>query len=189
MDTKQLCAAISGILAILAYVPYIRGIYKKDLIPEKGSWLAWWMLDVAGAISLLAQSALTLQMAAICLGSTVVNAMAQFHGKPGWTRLDKGCIALSIIGILGWVGSGNPTWGTLSFVLGNLAGLIPTLKAGWEKPETQKNEAWWINGIGSGFAMVAVPAWSFAHLAAPLTFLSMNAAMLLVLYRPRARRA
>lgn len=188
MTFQQVCVAISGILAIIAYIPYIVGIVKKTIMPEKATWLVWLTIDVTALISMYVEGTVGMQMPAVVLGSVVTNALTLYYGKPGWTRLDITCMTLAVIGIAVWILSGNPHFGLLSFAVCNWIGFIPTLRSAWLKPDSQKNMAWQTNFIASMFSLIGLDAWTIGSATAPLTFFVMNAVILGILYRPNAPR-
>lgn len=54
VDALTVFGWLSGILSALCYVPYIRGILKHEVKPERASWLIWSVLTVLGFLSNLA---------------------------------------------------------------------------------------------------------------------------------------
>lgn len=183
MTVSSVCLALSGALSVIAFVPYNYGVIKRTVVPVKSTWLVWWVVDMTGLAAMYFENAISWQMTAVAVGSTVTTLLALYYGKQGWERLDQHCLGLALIGIICWAAAEDARIGLLSFALCNWIGFIPTLKAAWRKPETQQSPAWGINLVASCLALIGIPDWSLAHATVPMTFLFMNALILFILYR------
>lgn len=56
MTTFQIFGYLSGVLALIAFFPYYRDIFRGKTKPERASWLIWGILDLVALFSQLAKN-------------------------------------------------------------------------------------------------------------------------------------
>ncbi len=180
---------LAGLLYIVAYVPYIRAIVRKEAQPAKASWIIWASLDTITLAGMIAKHALNGLIVGALVGAWTVVVLALKHGKSGWTRLDKFCLGGAVLGLVLWGVSGNPTFGIVTSLTVMFVGSFPTFVSAWKDPGNENRTAWTIFFVSCIVAMLAVPEWTVANTAQPIAFLAIEGVMMFILYaKPRPAR-
>ncbi|HEX3569144.1 MAG TPA: hypothetical protein VHT70_05750 [Candidatus Saccharimonadales bacterium] len=104
MSILQFIGVASGVLAAVAYVPYVRDIFKGDAKPERVSWFIWVVLACIAFFSQLAEGAhSSLWFTGLdSVGAVVIFLLALRYGAGGFTRRDKIGLLTAGIGLLLW---------------------------------------------------------------------------------------
>ncbi len=187
MPSKALLSMLSGVVFLLAFVPYIRAIIKGETKPSKMSWLIWGCLDVITLLAMYAQHSVNGQIIGAVCGAFVVFILAMKYGKSGWTKLDMFCLSGAIIGIVLWQTMSNPNLGILASAVTAIIGSIPTFVNAWKNPEQENFTAWTIFWISCVLAMFAIPQWTIADATQPIFFTVIETAMMFILIIRRRR--
>lgn len=189
MHLKDSLSIIAGVLFVAAFVPYVRAILRKETHPAKASWVIWATLDSITFAGMLTEHTVNGQIVGAILGAWTVVALAVKYGKPGWTRLDKSCLGGAVLGIALWKVFSNPVLGIMTSLSVVFLGSIPTFASAWKDPSKEDRTAWTIFWISCVFAVIAIPAWTLADAAQPITFFLIESIMMYILYvRPRSMR-
>lgn len=182
---QKTLAALSGILFLAAYVPYIRGILNGTQHPMKSSWFIWALLDSITFFGMLAQQAVNPQIAASVLGCWTVFLLTLKYGKPGLNRLDIVCLAGAALGIGLWIAFDSPRLGLAMSLAVTFLGSLPTFVSAWKEPRDESRPAWILFGLSSVCATIAIPAHTFKDAGQPLVFLLISAVMVAILFAPK----
>ena len=141
-------AVFSGVLSLLAYVPYLLDIYSGQTRPLRSSWLIWSTLT---SISLLAQidegASLSLWFAvAQTVGTISIFLVSIRRGMGGLlTRKDGPILAIALVGVLLWTWTDSAIYALiLSIAVSLVAGFAAALKA-LQHPETETMLKWVIS--------------------------------------------
>ncbi len=178
---EKTLALLSGILFLAAYVPYIRGVVMKTKRPMRSSWFIWAALDTITGASMFAQHAVNPQILASVLGCWAVCVLTLKYGKPGLDALDIACLLLSALGIGLWVMFDSPFLALLMSLSITFIGSLPTFVSAWIDPRDESRPAWLLYALSSAVAILAIPAWTFAAAAQPLTFFLISGIMSAIL--------
>jgi len=184
---KQVLSVVAGVLFVIGFIPYIRATVRKEAQPSKASWLIWAILDIVTFAGMLAKHAMNGQMAAAVLCASTMAALTLKYGKPGWSRLDKACLGGAVLGIVLWTIFNNPVLGIVTSLIVLFLGGIPTFVSAWHDPSKEDRTTWTILWFSCVVAVIAIPAFTLADAAQPVTFLMIENVMVFILYaRPRA---
>jgi hypothetical protein len=187
MLAKNALSIIAGLLFIVGFVPYISAILRKKTKPAKASWLIWSSLDTTIFIGMLFKDAANGQILGATLGALVVTVLAMKYGTPGWTPLDKFCLGGAVLGILLWQVFNDPIFGIVTSLSVGFLGSIPTFASAWKDPSREDRMAWTIFWVSCVCAVIAIPQWTLADAAQPITFFAIETIMMYILYfRPSA---
>ncbi|MBI4992462.1 MAG: hypothetical protein HZB99_04575 [Candidatus Harrisonbacteria bacterium] len=180
-------SAVAGLLFIAAFVPYIRAILLGETKPAKSSWLIWASLDTITLAGMYAKDTVNGQILGAVIGAWVVVALALKYGTPGWTKLDKFCLAGAVLGIVLWQAFSNPVLGIMTSLSVVFLGSIPTFMSAWTDPSREDKLAWTIFWVSCVCAVIAIPQWTLADAAQPVTFFAIETIMMYILYvRPHS---
>ncbi len=161
---RQLFTVLSGLAIAIAYIPFIRGTIQGEVVPNRASWLVWFVQDV-----LLAASAIMAGVgpAAVMpvvwgLGAGAMLILSVTKGTPGaFTGLEKACLVLSGLGLLLWATTGSPRLALVAGVSAACIGGLPTVVKAWVKPWTETMSGWSLLTLGTVFSSLAIREWTF----------------------------
>lgn len=179
---RNALTVVSGILFIAGFIPYIVAILKRETKPAKASWVIWICLDTLTLAGLYAQDAVNGQIVGVVIGGWIVTMLALKYGTPGWTKLDRGCLAGAVLGIALWQGFDSPKLGILTSLSVVFLGSFPTFAAAWKDPCRENRLAWTIYWLSCIVAVCAIPAWTIADAAQPMTFFAIESVMMYILH-------
>lgn len=179
---KGILSVVAGLLALAGFVPYIRAILRGKTKPAKASWIIWAGLDTITIAGMYAKDALSGQIIGTVIGTWAVAVLMLKYGTPGWTRLDKLCLIGAVLGIALWLLFSSPTLGIIISLGVIFVGSIPTFTSAWKDPSREDKLTWAIFWISSVCASLAIPKWTLADAAAPVTFFTVQTIMLYILY-------
>lgn len=186
MAFKTVLSIVAGVLFIAAFVPYIRAILRGETKPAKASWLIWATLDSITIAGMYAEGTVNGQIIGAVCGAWTVAMLALKYGMPGWTKLDKSCLAGAVLGIVLWRVFSNPVLGITTSLSVVFLGSIPTFSSAWKDPNREDRTAWTVFWLSCVVAVIAVPQWTLADAAQPITFFVTESIMMYILYfRPR----
>ncbi len=190
MDYKKICSVVGGLLALIAFWPYVKAIWKTRHLPlgtvgraepQKSSWILWWTLDTILFVGMLIKKEFNWQlMVAVVLGFGIV-VLSVKYGKSGWSLLDKLCMVGAAMAIVGGYIFSNPT---VSIGIGLLAlfiASIPTFVSAWEDSRRENMAAWAIFVASCLFTTLSITSWTIAGAGQPVMFLIINLTVLLII--------
>ncbi|MGH9357514.1 MAG: hypothetical protein ACRD10_15430 [Terriglobia bacterium] len=187
MHLKQTLSIAAGVLFVVGFIPYIRSTVRGEAQPSKAGWTIWAILDVVTFAGMLIKHAMIGQMAAVLLCAATMAVLTWKYGKPGWSRVDKVCLAGAGLGIVLWTIFSDPVLGIVTSLVVIFLGGIPTFVSAWGDPSKEDRTAWTILWVSCIVAVAAIPAFTLAEAAQPITFLVIESIMIFILYtRPRA---
>ncbi len=182
---QSILSTLSGLVFLAAFGPYVRAILRGETKPAKASWIIWGCLDWISLIAMIQEKAVNGLIMGAVAGATLVVVLALIKGKPGWTWLDKFCLAGGGAGLVLWWASGNPMYGLLISQAILFTGSFPTFLAAFKRPEEEHRGACTMYWVGALLGVLAIPTWTLADAAQPITFLAIESVMMYLLYRPR----
>jgi hypothetical protein len=185
---RHLFTVLSGLTIAIAYIPFIKGTLQGSVVPNRASWLVWFVQNV-----LMASSAITAGVgpAAVMpviwgLGATVMLILSMTKGTRGaFTGLEKACLVLSGLGILLWATTGSPRLALVASLGAVLVGGVPTVVKAWVKPWTETMSGWLLMVLGTVFISLAIQRWTFDSGFLPIVsgLFQSSVALPLVLYK------
>ena len=180
MSLKEILALISGILFLIAFIPYIKAILKNEIKPEKVTWIIWLTLDVVTAFGMHLEGILNFQISAAVTGAGIVAILALFKSKSLWTTLDKVCLFIASIAILLLIFS-DAKYALSISLFATVVGAIPTFISAWNTPENEDKTAWIIFWISCLFSVAGADFNLLAQFQ-PLTFLFIESVVVYSLF-------
>jgi hypothetical protein len=161
---RQLFVFLSGLTIAIAYIPFIRGTIKGSVVPNRASWIVWFIQDV-----LLASSAIVAGVGPSAVmpviwgvGAGIMLILSVTKGTRGtFTGLEKACLVLSGLGLLLWATTGSPRLALVASVSAACIGGVPTVVKAWVKPWTETLSGWLLLILGTVFSSLANREWTF----------------------------
>jgi hypothetical protein len=155
---------VSGVLALLGYGPYIWSVLRnEECKPMRISWTLWLVIDVLMyKAQAKALGEAQLQVTGAAIGCFIVFVLAMYKGQGGYQKIDVLAGALGIIGIIGFILSGEGTFGVVAASAACICGGIPTVLSAWRNPKAESWLAWliWLlSGVAAFLAMPEGKSW------------------------------
>ncbi len=178
-DLFWMFGLLSGILSAACYIPYIRGIIRQEVKPERASWLIWSVLTVIGFFSNLAIGAThSLWLPGIQgLGVIIVFLLSLRIGYGGLLRRDIVTLILSALTLAIWYFTKQPLIALYLTVLIDCMGGYLTIVKAYEEPQTETPLTWALSGLAGFFAILSVGRWEVSLLLYPLYIFLVNSAV------------
>ena len=186
---KYIFSFIAGALYIVGFIPYIRAILHKQIKPAKTSWIIWASLDTITIAGMYAKDSINGQIIGAITGAWIVVIFVLKFGTPGWSKLDIFCLSGAIIGVTLWQLFDNPMFGIIISLVIVFLGSVPTFVSAWKNPSHEDKLTWTIFWFSCIFAMIAIPQWTLADAAQPLTFFIIESIMIYLLYFHTIKRS
>jgi hypothetical protein len=182
---QEIIGIAAGFLFVVGFVPYVLAILRGETKPAKASWIIWATLDSITLTGMFFKDAVNSQILGAVFGAWVVVVLALKYGTRGWTKLDKFCLGGAVLGIVLWQVSGDPVFGIATSLGVVFVGSIPTFVSAWKNPSNEDKMAWTIFWVSCVCAVIAIPEWTLADAAQPITFFVIETIMMYILYRHR----
>jgi hypothetical protein len=182
MSVKEILSVIAGLLMIAGYVPYIRAMLKRETKPIKATWFIWGFLNTILFMSMYFANSLNNQIAGATIGTWIVAVLTLKYGLPGWTRIDKLCIAGAAISVALWQIFHNPIVGIMASLGALSIGSIPTFTSVWRDPNRENKLAWTINWFSCLCMFIAIPQWTLAKASQPTVYFILSSIIMGILY-------
>ena len=172
----QLFGFISGILVVIAYIPYLKDILRGKTKPERASWLIWFIL---GGISFFSQEAKGATNSLWLIGTENLGILAVFllslkYGTGGLTKLDLLGLAAAAFGLLMWSTTKEAAIALYIVLTINLIAALLTIHKTYNNPKSETLLTWLLAGIGGIFAILSVGTWNLVVLSYPIYHVIIN---------------
>jgi hypothetical protein len=171
---------VSGILAMLAIIPYVKDILHGTTRPNVVSWLLWVLLLLIGVLAQLSAGAswsLVFVIGDLIGTSSILVLCLVGYGYGKYTRLDGFCFVLALVAIVLWQITDQPLLAIgLAVVADFLAG-FPTLVKSYKDPKSEEPTQFFIIAIAALLGIFATTIFDPANLIFPIYLFGINAAI------------
>ncbi len=178
----------AGAFLVGAYI-YVKSMLKGSVKPNRVSWLLWAIAPMIGFAAAVSNGAGLAAVPVLMAGlSPLLILVASFAVKEAhWklAKLDYACGLLSIFAIVFWALTSDPDIAIVFAISSDALASVPTLKKGWQYPETES--AWpYLLGVFGGFtSFLAITAWTFSQYAFPAYFVVISILLVLSINHKR----
>ncbi len=181
---------LSGVVALAAFVPYVRGVLRGQTRPSTASWWIWTAVGAILCASYFSVGARTTIWTPIgyVIGPLVIAVLSIRFGARGRTRLDAFCLLAATVSLLLWWWTGSARLALVLNILVDACGALPTIRKSIVEPESEDRVAWTMFLAAGLLNIVAITPWTWANAAYPLYLLGNSLVMNLLIWRPRALR-
>ncbi|MGF7228441.1 MAG: hypothetical protein ACQR33_00460 [Candidatus Saccharibacteria bacterium] len=155
--------AVAILLRLGSGASYLRATWQGRAQPSIISWSFWSLTAmVAFAVQLIRGGgpevfvtlAIGVSPVAVCAIAIYKNA---YHAS--FTKTDKICIALTVIGILLWLISKNPLTALFMSILADIFSSVPTIIKSYQSPETEHPTAYALSIISMSVTLLTITNW------------------------------
>jgi len=187
---SEFLSVLAGLISVVGLIPYAHGILRGKTKPAKASWVVWAIVNVVILAGMWARGVVNGQIIGVVIGCLVITVMALRYGAPGWTRLDKFCLAGAVLGIFLWQILGDALYGVLIALAVATIGSIPTFVSAWEDYRRENKPAWLMAWLSSVCMMLALKEWTLAAAVQPVTFFLLQSVLVYIIFiRPKFQPA
>ncbi len=186
MDWLIIFEALCFLLSIGFYVAYIPSVLSGKTKPTLSSWISWVIMDSAILAGMLAQGAISWQLVAYVMGTSVLLALCAWRGSSlGWKRLDSYCLSVSVLASALWAISGNPNIAIVLSLAAIVVGSMPMFVNTWKNSIHESILPWAVSFVGGIFSVLAIREWTIASALTPITIFVLQCIFMVILLRPK----
>jgi len=173
---KETLGYISGILAILSAVPYIRNIFLLKTKPQRASWLIWSVLPSIAFFAQLSKGGTwsLLLTAGDLMTVLVIFILSIKYGVGGKTKLDIWALVGAGVGLLLWYITKEALAALLITIFVDFLGGMLTIIKTYKDPESETLITWMITGLAGFFGALSVWENNFSLLVFPIWICLIN---------------
>lgn len=179
---REFISDLSGVVFFIGFIPYIIAILKKKTKPVVTSWVIWVLLDYITLAGMYTEDAVNGQIIGIIVGGTIVMFLSLVYGKMEWNKIDIFSIIIAVIGLVVWYLTNNANFTILIIASVVTIASFPTFVSAWRHPEDEDKLAWLLYWASCVLAMIAIPAFTIADVAQPLSFFIVESSMMFILF-------
>lgn len=191
-DWHQIAAVLTGVIAIVAVVPYVRDMLRGTTRPNIVSWGLWTLIHIifiAAQWSSGASWSIVLPATELFTVALVVVLAAVGYGYKKYTPLDLVCFCLAIAAIVLWQVTSEPMVALLMSVGADIMASIPTLKKAYLDPTSETLSTYILVVISAIFAALSTTIFDVPNLVWPAYIFLVNGSILcLILLGRRAQK-
>jgi len=188
-EIMTVAGMMAGALSLVAFIPYILAILKKETVPNQATWFIWTIVGLMLGTSYYssgAQHTIWVPISYI-IGPFVTFLFSLKYGEKGWTRFDKGCLVGTVFSLIFWLIFQSPLIALSINLFIDALGALPTVRKSYYLPESEDRLAWTLFFLGNLLNLFAVEHWIFSIAAYPIyMFVGSGAITLLIYFRPRS---
>ena len=144
---KLTIAIIASILAIIGNIPYLTDVIKRRVEPHPYTWFIWSIVSAITFFGLLAKGG---GIGAIPTGVAELFTIVIFfvalergfgkglkEGLKHVTLTDNIFLIVSLLGLIPWILTNDPTISVITVVSVDVIAFLPTLRKTWKHPKTE----------------------------------------------------
>ena len=182
---------LAGVLSAACYLPYIQGILKGKVKPQRASWLIWSVLTAIAfftQISIGASHSLWLP-GVQTIGVIIVFLLSLKVGIGGFTKRDILTLIAAAAILVIWHFTNDPVLATyLTILIDGLGGLLTVLKS-YEDPDSETAITWALSGTAGLCALVSVGSLNPELAAYPIYVCAINFAVVAAIMLGKKKRS
>jgi len=174
-------SVLAAVLTFASSIPYAIAVMRKQAQPVKATWIVWATIDTITFVAMWMKGVLNFHMAGIIVCVWLITLPTLRHGKPGWSRLDIGCLLVAFAGIGLWFVSGDPLTALVVSLATMLIAAVPTFISAWQDSSREPRAPWLMGAVASLCSVITIPHWTLADALQPFVFLFINGMVALIL--------
>jgi len=155
------------LLRLSSGASYFKATWQGKAQPSLVSWFFWSVTAlIAFAVQLIKGAGPSAFVTlAIGLSPIAVCAAALCKGayKTGFSRSDKWCIALTLLGIALWLVSKNPLTALFMSIAADIFSSIPTILKSYRAPHTEHPLAYALSVLSMGITLLTIRDWHITN--------------------------
>jgi len=182
---REIIAGTAGVLAFVAYVPYLLDIFRGRVLPARSTRVMFAiLLSIVTLQQIQLGARLTLAVTlGEWLGSVILLLITLRHGHGGLRRIDIVCYVLLAVDLLLWLGTGSALLALFLSIIADVIAFTPTLHKTWLHPRSETPMFYLLGVVAALLNLLVVPHLTLAIALYPLALAIENAIELMLIYR------
>lgn len=180
---KEILALVASILAIVGNISYIKDIFKGKVHPHPYTWFVWSIVSLVtffgvyekgggvGAIPIGVSESFTIII--------FLFSLKHLFGKQEWhfRTVDHYFFAASLLGLIPWYLTKDPTISVIVVVMIDVIAFIPTLEKTWHHPKTEQPFLFETNATRHVLTLLALESYNVATMFHSVAMILTNTLM------------
>jgi hypothetical protein len=156
-DNTQIFGLLSGIFALLSFLPYIRSIKKGKTKPERSAWWIWSFLMIVALLLQKSQGAKwsLLLTVSLLLGNLAVAILSLKKGYGRFKLYDAVALLVAVGCVILWRITNNSLLALALIISVDCLGNILVINKSWKAPYSENLGAWMLGFPGAIFGLMA----------------------------------
>ncbi len=184
---KETVAIIAALLAVVGNVPYLIDIFKKRVQPHPYTWFIW---SIVSCIIFFGQLASGAGVGAIPTAASEIFTIIIFffslqYGFKDIKRIDTFFLIISLLGIIPWILTNDPTISVIIAVSIDFIAFIPTLRKTAKHPETETPILFSMNVLRHILMLFSLQAYNIATTLHSIVMITSNSLMTFLILRKK----
>ncbi len=187
MNWHSIVGMASGIVLLLANIPYIMSIRRGDTRPNLVTWGVWTTIGLIllGSYQAIGATHTRWLLIAQVVSQFAITVLAFKYSRGKWQRLDGICLAGAGVSLILWWFSGNPLVALLINTAMDLLGAIPTINKIYCDPTSEDLGFWTLSFLAAVLNLLAIENFSLSFTVFPVYLLILHIVVLTLLTRPK----
>ncbi len=182
-DVKTVLGILAAGVAVVNYLPYLIGVFKKTVKPHIFSWIIWTLMT---GITFFAQMTDQAGPGAWATGITsatllLIVIFTLKNSEHSITRADWWSFGGALVAIPVWVVTGNPLWSVVIVTVIETLGFFPTFRKGYHTPHEDSVLAFTLTIIKYSLALAALTHYSVTTVLFPAALVVLSSSLVAML--------
>jgi hypothetical protein len=190
MSILPLAGVLAGLITLIAYVPYIRDIFKGKTKPVRATWFIWTVLSGIALTSQIASGgkwSVAMTIAQV-FGVTTVFILSIKQGYGGLNRKEIISLIIAGLGLALWAATNKPLLALLCVVMVDAAGSWLTIFKSYKDPGSETLSTWVLDCVSSIFALIAIGSLNYTLILYPGYLFVANGAVVVVILLAKQKK-
>lgn len=184
---KESIAIIASILAIIGNVPYLMDIVKGRVKPHPYTWFVW---SIVSCIIFFGQIAKGAGIGALPTAASEIFTILIFffsirYGFKDIKKIDTVFLIISLVGLIPWVITKDPTISVIIAVSVDILAFIPSLRKTWHEPSTETPILYSMNVFRHILMLASLQAYNIATMLHSIVMITSNTLMTFLILRKK----
>lgn len=169
-DKIIVAALASGLINIIALIPYIRDIFRRKTKPERAMWWIYTALFILLFAAQLSAGAkwLLIISGEYVLSSALIALLSIKYGYGSLHKRDGISIVVAALGFILWLITDKPLLAIMIVIAIDFAGFWLTLIKTWRAPHSETLITWQLNCLSAAISLLAISTWTLTIVIYPL---------------------
>lgn len=189
---KLAVAIIASVLAFIGNISYLRDTFSNKIKPHPYTWFIWSIVSMTTFFGGLAKGAgIGALPTGIAEGFTIIIFIFSVRSffKDRTERIhpmDHYFLAISLLGLIPWAITKDPTISVVIVVLVDIVAFIPTIRKTWMHPKTERPLLYEMNASRHVLTLFSLQAYNTATMFHSIAMICTNVIMTVLIKRKRA---
>ncbi len=190
MNWHSIVGMTSGIVLLLANIPYIISIRRGDTRPNLVTWGVWTTIGVIllGSYQAIGATHTRWLLIAQVVSQFAITVFAFKYSRGKWQRIDCICLAGAGVSLVLWWLSGAPLVALLMNTAMDLLGAVPTIHKIYLDPTSEDLGFWMMSSLAAVLNLFAIENFALSFIVFPLYLFGLHILVLTLLTRPQWSR-